>query len=170
MNNHTDTKSGLTQKQLKRVLHYDPDTGIFTWLKTTSNHYKGEAGCYTYADYRSIWIKTRPYMTHRLAWLYVYGKFPSGEIDHINHNRADNRIVNLRDIPRVANQRNQKLHTNNTSGVVGVCWKKKEQKWTAQIVVNRKCIYLGLFKYKKDAIKARKEAEIIHNFHPNHGK
>ncbi len=111
----------------------------------------------------------KSYKAHRLAWLYEYGEFPKYHIDHINHNRIDNRIANLREVSRIDNQRNQKKSATNKSGFTGVHWHKQAKKWLASITVNCKTIYLGLYEDKNEAICARLHANRLYKFHANHG-
>jgi len=161
----------LTQSYLKEILHYDPETGIFT--RIIDRHYmhkKGAVlGSVTVGGYMAINLDALPRPSHRLAWLYMYGEFPKGQIDHINHDRTDNRIKNLRVVSHKENGRNQKLGSNNTSGVNGVHWDKARKKWKAIIKVNYKNIQLGRFDNFFDAVCARKSADIRYGFHPNHG-
>jgi hypothetical protein len=87
----------LTAERLREILGYDPETGLFTRLVRTGRIRAGEvAGTAHSRGYRSIVIDGRVYLSHRLAWLYVHGEWPPEQIDHINRNRADNRLVNLR--------------------------------------------------------------------------
>jgi len=164
--------NSLAQKDLKEALHYDPDTGIFTRLTSPSNNVKiGDiAGCaHKTNGYLVIQVKGVLYYAHRLAWLYVYGEWPKECIDHISHNRADNRISNLREVTRPENNKNLPIRKTNVSGTTGVHWNKIRNKWHSQIMVNGKAIYLGLFSDKSDAISARKDGEIRYGFHENHG-
>jgi len=161
----------LTQQTLKSILHYNPDTGIFTYLIANSNRVKvGDiAGCLHPNGYIYIQINYKPYRAHRLAWLYMYGKFPDNQVDHINGIRSDNRIVNLRDVTNQENGRNRRITKRNTSGFTGVCWYKQCSKCQAQIRVNSKQIHLGLFDNKEDAIATREQANIDYGYHINHG-
>ena len=109
------------------------------------------------------------YLAHRLAFLYMTGKWPEDQVDHINHIRDDNRWCNLREVSHQENHKNQSKPKSNTSGVTGVCWCKRYKKWKAQIKVEGKVKNLGSFTSKEDATKARKEAEIKYGFHDNHG-
>ena len=152
----------ITQEELQAVLDYDEDTGIFT-----KNGRK--VGGSDKDGYITIGIKYKVYKAHRLAWLYFNGSFPLNNIDHINHIRSDNRIINLREVSNTENHHNRGKHKLNTSGHVGVTWDKWHNKWKAQIHFNGKHIHLGYFSSKEEAIKARKEAEVKYNFHPNHG-
>jgi hypothetical protein len=99
----------LTAQRLRELFHYDPDTGIFTW------RVKPRKGCVQIADiaghvnhtgYRSIKIDQRAYRAHRLAWLYMYGVWPPGDLDHDNTIKDDNRLVNLREATDPQNQAN----------------------------------------------------------------
>jgi len=164
----------LTQQILKQYLHYDTETGIFTWINKTSkfaNIKVGNiAGCLHCRGYIIIRFNCKYYKAHHLAWLYIYGKFPNGEIDHINHIRNDNRIINLRCISRLENMHNQSMYKTNKSGFTGVTWHKRDKKWVAHIRINNKRIHLGNFVNIDDAILARKKANDRYNFHYNHGK
>ena len=133
----------LGQSELKSLLLYDPETGIFTWLVGQDKGKKaGFKHCRGYLQQK---IKTKKYLSHRLAWLYVYGEMPSGEIDHINGIRDDNRIINLRECSASQNQWNCTAQKNNTSGFKGVCWNKRAGKWHAQIMINLNKKHLGYF-------------------------
>jgi hypothetical protein len=165
-------KSKISQKELKEVLNYNPDTGIFTWLvdrgaNRTSGKIAGHIDCH---GYRSIGIDGKYYKAHRLAWLYVHGEFPPNEIDHINGNGIDNRLDNLRPVTSSENSQNQKMRDNNKSGVMGVYWYNKSKKWLARIRVNTKEIHLGVYKDLELAALVRAEAEVKYGFHPNHGR
>jgi hypothetical protein len=152
--------SSLTQARLKERLHYDPDTGIFTWVKPSFMRpdFVGKAAGGDVNGYVSICIDRKNYPAHRLAWLYVHGRWPDSEIDHINRNRSDNRIRNLREATHAENLRNMSMGKNNTSGVLGVSWDSKNQKWRAHITVNAKFKSVGRFVHKEDAISARRAA------------
>jgi hypothetical protein len=137
----------LTQERLKEVLNYDSDSGIFTWaINIYRRKTKGViAGCINHEGYVQIMIDRKTYRAHRLAWLYVYGSFPSKEIDHINCIPSDNRIVNLREASREENQQNKKkAQKNNKSGLLGVS--KSGNLWRAIIYLNGVKYSLGLFK------------------------
>ena len=161
----------ITQERLKDLLSYDPETGIFTWLKPTNCSIRVGAsfGSAHHTGYITAHLDHKHYATHRLAWLYVHGEWPEF-IDHINHVRNDNRIVNLRNVTKIENGRNQKLRSTNKSGVMGVYWDKGASKWRAVITHNNKKVHLGWFKDLDDAATARKLAEIRYDYHENHGK
>jgi len=163
----------ITQQELKEKINYNPITGIFIWIKPPphrSDLILKQAGDIGPNGYRRISFAGSRYKAHRLAWIYVYGEFPNGEIDHINGARTDNRICNLRSVTRTENARNSSLPSNNTSGVIGLSWSKARRKWEAKIKVNQKTIHLGRFADKQDAINARQAANIKYGFHKNHGK
>jgi hypothetical protein len=98
------------------------------------------------------------------------GRWPDPEVDHENHNRTDNRWLNLKEVSDRDNDTNRSLYINNTSGRVGVCWYKRTNKWHAKIKVNDHLISLGYFNKFEDACSARKVAEKKYNFHVNHGQ
>lgn len=158
----------VTQERLKSVIHYDPDTGAFTWIVQKGRSKAGaKAGTLNGCGYVSIWIDGKQYKASRLAWLYVHGKLPVGDVDHINRNRADDRISNLRVGTHAENMQNISWRLANKSGAAGVNWHKKTGKWTAQISVDKKKIYLGVFNRIEDAIAARTAAKAkYHKFHP----
>jgi len=146
----------IIQEELKRQLHYNPDTGIFTRIVSNSNRVKIKsiAGWYTSNGYIYIDINCTSYSSHRLAWLYMTGNWPEDQIDHINHVRDDNRWLNLRECTNAQNGANAGKPKNNTSGYKGVSWNKGVKKWTAQIMFNYKKIHLGCFTCKHEAAEA----------------
>lgn len=157
----------ITQQQLKEVLDYNERTGEFTWKVTLSNRGKkgNIAGYKNTQGYWYIRIHGDKYLAHRLAWLYVHGDWPKNEIDHINHDRADNRLCNLRPVTRKENCRNSGLRSNNTSGKTGVSRLKANGKWKSTIQDR----YLGTFDDFEHAVIAREAAEKALGYHPNHG-
>ena len=156
----------LTQPRLKELLHYNPETGIFTWRIAAGCVRVGSvAGSVGNRGYLQIRIDCKLYQAHRLAWLYVHGEFPPNDLDHINRVRSDNRIGNLRLSTRAENLQNQSMRSNNTSGHVGVSWYKRDQKWMAQIKINYKTINLGFFTDLTEAISAYASAKAqFHTF------
>lgn len=142
----------MTQSQLKELLHYDPDTGIFEWIKPRQGVVRGRpAGCPDDKGYVVITVKGKRLRAHRLAFLYMEGRIPNRYIDHINRVRDDNRWENLRPATPLQNG-------HNRSGSPGV--KKVGGTWYAHITVNYRTIKLGKFKTKEEAVTARKKAEI----------
>lgn len=164
MSEHIVPRPELTAEYLRSILDYDPATGIFTWKISTANNVKvGDvAGCTTGEGYLHISICSSRYKSHRLAWLYVYGEWPSLDIDHINRNRSDNRIANLRDVSHKQNLQNTGKYSHNTSGHPGVSWSKCVSKWRARIAHDQKHIHLGCFTDIEEAIAARKAAEKLY--------
>lgn len=154
----------LTADTLRSILHYDSETGIFTRKVSTSNNTKvGDvAGTSGHRGYLYIGIRNRVYAAHRLAWLYVYSHWPSGQIDHINHTPTDNRITNLRDVSVKQNGQNRSVNADNKSGYPGVCWFKPTSQWQAAIKHNQRSIHLGRFPTIEEAIAARKAAEKLY--------
>jgi hypothetical protein len=144
----------MDNQRLKELLTYDPETGVFTWIKR-SNNIAGAVDAYGYIVIRLDKIL---YKAHRLAWLYMYGNFPSCNLDHINQIKNDNRICNLRMVTQSQNMQ-------NLSGIKGISWDKSRAKWCARIKVMYKTIYLGRFTNKDDAVAARKAAEVIYFTH-----
>ena len=152
----------MNQQRLKELLHYDAPTGVFRWRGIRKDR-QGQpwdvAGYPRSNGYMHVRIDGKYHLLHRLAWLYVHGQFPSGEIDHLNRIRNDNRIHNLRDASKCQNQQNRSIQTNNTSGVPGVVFSKKYGTWKARIKANNQYHHLGTFKTFDDAVTARKTAE-----------
>jgi len=150
----------LTQKKLKELLHYNPKTGVFKW-KASRSGIRADmiAGSNTFNKYSHLMVDTVLYLSSRLAWFYVNGYFPEEYIDHINRIKSDNRIENLREVTNQCNQRNCGNHKHNTSGVKGVCWVKKNNKWQASIKLNRNGKYLGQYMSFDNAVCARLAAE-----------
>ncbi len=115
--------------------------------------------------YTRISFNDKPQLGHRLIYAWHNGEIGKGlVIDHINGDKKDNRIENLRAVSRSQNGQNRKKQSNNKSGVVGVSFAKQHKKWQARIKTNGKIKYLGFYTDKNEAIKARKEAEIKYNF------
>lgn len=178
-----------TPEQLRQLLDYDPDTGALTWRVRTPDMFAPNSRS---ADHRcSNWnsrfagksafqsVRTNGYLygtvldrcfqAHRVIWAMTKGKWPLHDIDHINHDRADNRIVNLREVTRSDNLRNISLRSNNSSGVNGVYWNKARSKWQAYIRHGGKARHLGLFKTLDEAKAARLSANRKFGYHENHG-
>jgi hypothetical protein len=156
----------LTQKRLKELLYYDPETGIFTRRVSRRGVKVGSvAGAYSYG-YIRITVDYVPYQAHRLAFLYMKGYFPEYEVDHINRIKDDNRWCNLRHVSRLCNSRNCKVAKNSKSGITGVYWYKLRQKWGSYITIKGKSKHLGFFKNKKEAAQARWEVEVKYEY-PN---
>lgn len=166
----------LTQERLKELLHYDPETGIFTWLKAYHSHRVGKiAGCpYGHdrvsTDYLRITVDKKAYSSHKLAWMYVYGHFPDSWLDHIDGDGYNNAIDNLRLATPSENSHNQFLNKSNKSGVKGIHWSKSRNRWMTNIKVKGKIYRAGSFKSLEEATEAvRKKREELHGEFCNHG-
>ncbi len=150
----------ITQKELKKFLSYDPLTGEFTWLihNRISKHIGTIAGKPDNYGYIIISINNNRYKAHRLAWLYMTGKWPKDMIDHIDCNPSNNTFSNLREASNAENQSNSKLSKRNSSGIKGVRWDKKRNKWSVSIAANKIRYYIGSFDSIQEAIEAVKIA------------
>jgi len=160
-----------SQEELHELFDYNPKTGELTWKTNLANNVKtgDQAGTLNQTGYINIKIKSSLYRSHRLVWMWQYGKDPGAlEIDHINGNRADNSIDNLRLVTPEENSRNRKKPSNNTSGVTGVY--KERKKWRAHLRFNGKRMCKGRYEDWFEAVCARKSAENRYGFHPNHGR
>ncbi|MBX9902143.1 MAG: HNH endonuclease [Burkholderiaceae bacterium] len=165
-----ENSSGITQSELKEIVFYDQSTGHFVWRKRFRKSTGDDvAGSLFKNGYVYIQISNKSYRAHRLAWLYVYGNFPALYLDHINGDRSDNRIGNLREVSCSENMKNQRIGVKNTSGYLNISWQKSRLKWSVGLKVNGKSINVGRFDSLDDAIKARNEAYIQYGFHKNHG-
>ena len=166
----------VTQARLKELLHYDPETGLFTWLQSRgcmkawsvagsvhTNHKSGKT-------YIHIKIDHKMYQAHRLVFLYMEGKFPPEEVDHINGAGADNKWWNLRKATKSENMRNERQRDDNTSGVIGVDFDKSRGRWRGQIHNNEGKRIGKRFTDFNDAVKWRRDKEREFNYHANHGE
>jgi hypothetical protein len=167
-------KLNITADTLRQLVDYDPETGIFTWRERLPEHLpegvkQKDGVCKTFnkiyaftqagssskhGDYIVLGIFSRRIYAHRAAWLYVYGELPDAEIDHINLNRSDNRIKNLRLATRSENSRNNKIRSTNKSGAKGVCWSKSNNAWVVRVTINRENKWVGQFKTVEEAAEA----------------
>lgn len=150
----------LSAEELRDALDYNPETGVFArkGMRRVRHAQDSDRPGHLSSDgYRYIRVRSIRYLEHRLAWFYVYGRWPA-ELDHINRVRSDNRIGNLREATRSQNKANVALQSNNTSGVKGVLFDRANGKWMAYIQVDGKFKNLGRFELKEDAMAARVEA------------
>ncbi|WON77812.1 HNH endonuclease signature motif containing protein [Serratia sp. UGAL515B_01] len=148
----------INQSEVKRLLKYCPESGLFTWaIKPSAGVDCGNvAGTKNTQGYISILIKRKSYKAHRLAWLYMTGHIPNW-VDHVNGVRDDNRWVNLRECTPQQNAINAKLRKDSSSGVKGVYWHATTKKWTAQANCKGKRVHLGRFSSIEEAIIAREK-------------
>lgn len=146
----------ITAEEVRNLLDYNPATGAFTRRVRTSMRINvgDAAGCPNGKGYLLIRLQNRLYRAHRLAWLYVHGEWPPHEIDHIDGNRSNNAIANLRPSTHAQNMQNLAKKSSNTSGVTGVHWDQLRSKWKAEIGANGTVLRLGSFASKEEARNA----------------
>ena len=169
---------------LRQIIQCDFDNGELQWLARPVEMFPSDYACRSWntryagkrvhkklatSGHHQITIFRKAWMFHRVIWALAHGEWPEGEIDHINGNPADNRIVNLRCIEKPDNQRNQGLSAANTSGAIGVTWNRNAKAWHAQIKFRGRKHHLGYFAAFDEAVTARRAAESRLGFHPNHG-
>lgn len=159
-------RASLTAERLREVLDYDPLTGLFTWLVPTAPRTRvgSVAGGIDSNGYVLISVDSIRYKAHRLAWLHTHGVWPSKYLDHVNRNKADNRIANLRAVTDSENQQNR--HTaaiNTTSGQRGVSWNAQHGRWGAYLIIRGARLFLGRHITKESAVAARRAAELKHH-------
>lgn len=154
----------LSQKRLKELLHYEPETGVFTWRITRNSNAKagfvaGNLDGRKCSGYVKISINYKLYAAHRLAWLYVHGDWPPEQIDHINRVRHDNRIENLRLANNQQNCQNRSIRQDNKTGCPGITWRDDLCKWRVRIGVNGQRVNLGYFSDLNCAVAKYQEAK-----------
>lgn len=150
-------RTDLTAALASEWLTYDPETGEFRHAR---GHRSGKPAGYAWSGgrgYRGVSINGAGYFAHRVAWLIFHGEWPKGEVDHINGDKGDNRIANLRDVPKSLNQHNRPVRRDSASGVKGV-WKLRDDQWRAFMQIDDRVIRLGTFKTKEEAAEARRLA------------
>lgn len=159
----------LNPNYIKSRLSYNPETGEFVWRfwdddpVNWNKRFAGKvAGSFSTSGHRQIAINGCLYGAHRLAWVISYGVWPPKFIciDHINGDPSDNRLINLRLATITENMRNTGNYKSNTSGIKGVSFINRDQKWSADIRVNKRLIALGRFDNIEEARSAREAAEI----------
>jgi len=173
-----------TLESVRDLIQYEPDSGLLfwrergrDWFKSDRDHawwstrYAGKPAL-NYVNpigYKEGRVLNTSVLAHRVAWFCAHGEWPDC-VDHINGDRADNRLSNLRSVDVQENAKNQALRADSTSGVTGVSWHTAGEKWRAYIRVDGKQITLGSFTDKDEAIAARLDAELEFGFHSNHGR
>lgn len=173
----------ISADQLRQLLRYNHETGDLFWLNRSREMFDSQRMCNTwnarFADksaltscqadgYRCGSIFNRKYLAHRVAWALAHKEWPIDQVDHINGNPADNRLVNLRSVSNAENQKNRKRNFNNKTGVIGV--HLKSGRYRAVIQEDGKPHHLGYFLTIEEAAAARKLAEVRIGFHVNHGR
>lgn len=158
----------LTIERLKEVLHYDPETGVFTWLKTVGSHGpKGSvAGKDTQYGYRAVTLDGKRYLSHKLAWFYTYGTWPEKVVDHEDGNGMNNALRNLRDVSQSVNNRNRhRARSNSTTGLLGVYKGRRSSRYGAKIAISGKSVWLGTYDTAEEAhtvyMKAKQDRDSI---------
>lgn len=156
----------ITQTRLKERLHYNPDTGVFTWKVRPGQavHIGDVAGCLDNDGYRIITVDGRPYKAHRLAVLYMDGYLPENTVDHENRIVDDNRYKNLREASRQCQSRNRKVSSRSTSKISGIYWSMADSRWKAGVCVNSERKHLGSFTDFEEAVYHRYTAEVCLGF------
>lgn len=173
-------KEYLEPHILRELLQYDPETGVLVWRARNSGskqdknfnaRFLGKPALTANVGngYLHGEIVGHRVLAHRVVWAFVHGEWPDGQIDHINGDRADNRIANLRVVTAAGNAQNLALRLSNKSGAHGVTFCKRRSKWRARVNVFGSERHLGEFRNIEDAIRARKLAEQALGYHPNHG-
>lgn len=179
-----------SQEVLRELLSYDAETGKLQWRHRSDKWFTptdGRTAAHAASNWNAIWagkhalesvhiagyrcgtLLSGRVLAHRVIWALVHGAAPQ-EIDHLNGDRADNRLVNLRPVTHASNMKNTKRRSDNTSGVVGVFWKRLERKWAASIGVDGREFHLGVFPTIEEATAVRRAAEAAHGYHANHGR
>lgn len=179
-------RSTITPELCRQLLRYEPETGRLFWLRRPASMFNSQRACNVwngrYADkeaftadangYRVGRILDMPFKAHRVGWAMVHGTWPQAgfDVDHINGNPSDNRIINLRAVPHQENGRNIKRASTNSSGRTGVSFNKATSRWEAYIGDGRARQRLGHFARLEDACAAREDAERRNGYHRNHGR
>ena len=158
----------ITQSELKKILNYNQETGLFTWAISRGSVKIGDIAGTKHLGYIRIKINKKPYRAHRLAFLWMEGYMPAF-VDHDDHIRHNNKWSNLNPATCQENQKNASKRKDNTSGVTGVYWCRRDRKWMAKIRNNGILNNLGSFTDRFGAICTRMSANNKYNFHKNHG-
>ena len=170
----------LTKEQvgdlLAEYLRYNPETGHLTWIKKPSKttQLNSRAGSYvTTTGYRSISIFGKSYPEHHVAWRMYHGTWATDQLDHINQDRSDNRIINLRQVTKAENARNRSRRNASRVDEVGIWYNRRTKKYVAEITMTidgvKRKVFQRTFDDVEEAIKARKAKSLELGFHANHG-
>ena len=166
----------MTPFELRKLIEYDPDTGLLKWKPRENNasFNSKHAGKPAFAQLSDGYLTGRlggkNFKAHRIAWAVNQGEWPLGQIDHINGIRSDNRLSNLRVVSNSENGKNQKSRSSNRSGEPCVNWFARDQKWWVKITANGHQKHIGYFDRLEEAVSARNAAWKEHGFHENHGR
>jgi len=153
------TIAGISVESLRDVLHYNPETGIFTWKQTGKGKRAGGIAGNTRPDgYRRINVGGKLYYAHRLAYLYMTGEWPKDLIDHANMDPSDNRWCNIRACDQRQNRGNRRIDPRSRSGIKGIHYRADCDKWWAYICPNGRLKSLGMYKTLEEAMAARATA------------
>ena len=144
----------ITYKELHEKFIYLAPEGLLIRIKDGKI-----VGTPTKYGHLKVGINNKSYLVHRIAYCMYYGYWPENDIDHINRIPSDNRICNLREVSRSCNLKNAKISSKNRSGIKGISWTKKSQRWRVSIIYKMNAIYVGTFKHFINAVKARHYAE-----------
>ena len=159
--------------ELRLLVSYDPATGNFVWLKDLANNVKAGTPAFSKRSARGYpvaSIQGKNYLAHRVAWALHFGEWPEGDIDHINGNRQDNRVDNLRVVSNAENCKNKRPRKTKKSGLPFGVYAGRGGRFKAQICCSGKNVHLGTFNTPEDAAAAYEKAKIELGYHPNHGK
>lgn len=166
-------------KDFKKLLRYEAKTGKFFWkernVPSFDSQFAGKEAGTVHVSGRgrksiAIKINGKKMYAHILAWAFKNNEWPSFDIDHIDHDTLNNKYTNLRHVNHTENKKNLPLRSDNKSGFVGVRFCTKSKKWKAFINVDKRTVSLGTYTRKKEAIQARKDANLKYGFHRNHGR
>ena len=172
---HERSSDVLSPDELRDLLDYDPASGLLTWKRVTRGNLVNLIGREACArvkppgGYKVGIIAGREYYAHRVIWALVHGEWPK-YVDHIDGNKLNNRLSNLRSVDAATSARNMPRLRTNRSGVSGVSYSERRRKWHAYIQVNRRKHHVGFFENFSEAGSARQSAQIRFGFHPNHGR
>ncbi len=179
MNKNEGTKrkqAKLSLERLTDLIDYNPETGIFLNKKRRGNAMPGiEAGYIEPRGYRSILIDRERYWAHRLAWFYMFKYWPADQIDHINRNKSDNRISNLREATNYINNSNKEIRAEKISSIKGIVWRPDSQDWEVKYNDKYLCraktiddgkrfikeYSLGIFKHPQRIGAAQKQSDVV---------
>lgn len=160
----------LTGERLRALVHFDPTTGVFTRrIRTAQRHQVGDRADLLItaggqSGYRRVCVDSARFLAHRLAWLYANGEWPAHDIDHLDGDRGNNRIANLRDVPNRVNRQNvRRARRDSSTGLLGVVPMPNGMTWRARIQIDGRGIHLGVFDTAERAHTAYIEAKRRHH-------